>query len=319
MTDTTNLTAKQMDRYMAIVNDAENLRTLTDMEKEHLVRSILSSTFLDLLCDFAFHYVFQRDPDLLLMLLNDFLPEKIVSIDLDPNMLASPVPADKKPVMDVLAHTEDGRQIIIEMQQEKRKAFFPRLYYYGSKLLSSQLGSGQDYAGLLPVYVFCFTNFKSAHPGCPEEQLVYEYQHREKVGGAPFTNLHTTYICELPRLAAKAPKDMNPVESWFYILKNCSTFADKPEGLDPRYDKVFEAAKTNLVPDNERIKYLRAMLSDYDKRTIGEAYFEEGVKEGVKVGKAEIVKTMLAKGADIALISEYTGLSIEEISSLVAQ
>ncbi|MBR1872719.1 MAG: hypothetical protein IJ795_05880, partial [Bacteroidales bacterium] len=122
----------------------------------------------------------------------------------------------------------------------------------------------------------------------------------------------------------KAPKDMNPVESWFYILKNCSTFADKPEGLDPRYDKVFEAAKTNLVPDNERIKYLRAMLSDYDKRTIGEAYFEEGVKvgmeqgieNGIKKGLTGVAKKMLEKGEDIALITEYTGLSEEEIAAL---
>ena len=153
---------------------------------------------------------------------------------------------------------------------------------------------------------------------------MYEYQHREKVGGAPFTNLHTTYICELPRLAAKAPKDMNPVESWFYILKNCSTFADKPEGLDPRYDKVFEAAKTNLVPDNERIKYLRAMLSDYDKRTIGEAYFEEGVKVGKEQGKAEgVEETTLRdargfKKAGVApeIIADVTGLSLEEIAAL---
>jgi predicted transposase/invertase (TIGR01784 family) len=202
------------------------------------------------------------------------------------------------------------------MQQEKRSAFFPRLYYYGSRLLSGQLHKGRSYKDLVRVIVICFTNFTTPHSGCPEEQLVYEYQHREKVGGGVFTPLHTTYICELPRLAKKAVKDMNPVENWFYILRNCRNFAHKPEGMDPRYDHIIEAAKTNLVPDKERTQYLRAMLSDYDKKDIADAYFEDGYEKGMEANRLETAKRMLGKKLDLQLISECTGLSLEQIQAL---
>ena len=93
---TNQLTPEQMARYMTIVDEIENLRSLTAAEKENLIRDIMEKPFLDLLCDVAFKYVFQQDPDSLMMLLNDFLPEKIVSVSTKPNELVSPVVADKK-------------------------------------------------------------------------------------------------------------------------------------------------------------------------------------------------------------------------------
>ena len=72
--DKINLTPEQMAQYMAIVDEVEKLRSLSDAEKEKLIRNIMEKPFLDLLCDVAFKYVFQQDMDSLLMLLNDFLP-----------------------------------------------------------------------------------------------------------------------------------------------------------------------------------------------------------------------------------------------------
>lgn len=237
--------------------------------------------------------------------------------------MVSPVVEDKKPVIDILAKTDKGHKIIIEMQQERRKAFFPRLYYYGSKLLSQQLKKGSHYQDFLPVYVICFTNFTVKHNDCPADQLVYEYQHRVKNGGGVFTKLHTTYICELPRLAQKAIEDMNPIENWFYILRNCRNFASKPEGMDPRYDHIIEAAKTNRIPDKERTQYLRAMISDYDKQDIAEANIEYGMELGreeerakAQAEKLESAKAMLDDGIDVAKIAKYTGLTVEQIEAL---
>lgn len=325
--DKITLTQEQMVQYKAIVDEVENLRTLTEREKEELIRNIMEKPFLDLLCDVAFKYVFTQDMESLLMLLNDFLPVKIVEVTTEPNELVSPVVEDKKPVIDILAKTDKGHKIIIEMQQERRKAFFPRLYYYGSKLLSQQLKKGSHYQDLLPVYVICFTNFTVKHNDCPADQLVYEYQHREKNGGGVFTKLHTTYICELPRLAQKAIEDMNPIENWFYILRNCRNFASKPEGMDPRYDHIIEAAKTNRIPDKERTQYLRAMISDYDKQDIAEANIEYGMELGreqareeerakAQAEKLESAKAMLDDGIDVAKIAKYTGLSVEEVEAL---
>ena len=103
------------------------------------------------------------------------------------------------------------------------------------------------------------------------------------------------------------------MESWFYILRNIHNFAGIPEGMDSRYTRVFESAKTNLVPDKERLQYLRVMLSDYDKQDIAEAYF----KEGVEKNRRENALAMLADGVEEAKVAKYTGLSLEEIRELV--
>lgn len=42
----------------------------------------------------------------------------------------------------------------------------------------------------------------------------------------------------------------------------------------------------------------------------------EGIEQGRAEGRAEIVLSMLAKGLDIATVSELTGLSVEEIRTL---
>ena len=66
------------------------------------------------------------------------------------------------------------------------------------------------------------------------------------------------------------------------------------------------------------------MLSDYDKKDIADAYFEDGYEKGVQKGiekgmeanRLETAKKMLGKKLDLQLISECTGLSLEQIQAL---
>ena len=98
--------------------------------------------------------------------------------------------------------------------------------------------------------------------------------------------------------------------------------------MDPRYDHIIEAAKTNLVPDKERTQYLRAMLSDYDKKDIADAYFEDGYEKGVQKGMQkglekgreegllDAARNMLEEGFDVDLVAKCTGLPKEQIQAL---
>ena len=85
-------------------------------------------------------------------------------------------------------------------------------------------------------------------------------------------------------------------------------------------DTIFEKAmkKYNYFTDNEDL------LNEYDKR---EAYLfyqaslmrgsrKDGFEEGIKERNYTIAKSMKKDGADINLISKYTGLTIEEIEKL---
>ena len=98
--------------------------------------------------------------------------------------------------------------------------------------------------------------------------------------------------------------------------------------MDPRYDHIIEAAKTNLVPDKERTQYLRAMLSDYDKKDIADAYFEDGyekgmqkgmeqgVQKGIQANRLETASKMLEDRIGVDLVMKYTGLSLEQVETL---
>ncbi|TXH72462.1 MAG: hypothetical protein E6Q85_06470, partial [Thiothrix sp.] len=45
--------------------------------------------------------------------------------------------------------------------------------------------------------------------------------------------------------------------------------------------------------------------------------FERGKQEGLEEGKRETARRMLAKGMTIALVAELTGLSVEQVQTLL--
>ena len=63
-------------------------------------------------------------------------------------------------------------------------------------------------------------------------------------------------------------------------------------------------------------EYEKKELYQYDKQISLEDKRKEGIKEGIKERNYSIAKSMKKDGADINLISKYTGLSIEEIRKL---
>ncbi|MHB1681227.1 MAG: Rpn family recombination-promoting nuclease/putative transposase [Bacilli bacterium] len=45
---------------------------------------------------------------------------------------------------------------------------------------------------------------------------------------------------------------------------------------------------------------------------------EEGMEKGREEARREVARVMLARGMDVALVSEVTGLSLEEVQGLLA-
>ena len=305
------LTKEKLKQCIAVLDEVDKYRTLTEEEKKMVVKSILSTKYLDLRCDWAFKYVMQN-LDILKMLLNDFLPEKIESIETLPNEIARLSADDKNIIMDVICKTDDGRRFIVEMQRKKKDSFLNRMLYYGASILSNQLNPNKDYDTLMPVYVICFMDFKLKHQ---TDQLVYRFAMREMDSGELYNKLISVYLCELPRLKVESIKGLNPVESWFYILENLSNFAGKPEEIGERYAPVAQAASTLRLPDVEQLKYIRAMVSEHEKLDIGKAYYKDGIQEGI----AMVAKAMLKYGLSPEVVSIISGLSEQEVSAINTQ
>lgn len=310
MTQTSTLTKQQ---YLAEGNKNKDFRKLPKAKKEEIIEQIMTAEYLDLRCDWAFKRV-MSDPDLLCLLLNDFLPEKVAtvtSVNTEPKRLNS---NEKSPLMDIVAKTVDGREIVIEMQRFEKQNFKARMFFYGTAMVRSQLKRGQDYSLLKPTYVICFMDFLLKHR---TDQLVYRYKMMEQESHEVYGNWLSIFLCELPRLQKCRMAEMNHIESWLHIFRESANFAGKPEGMDARFNEVVEAAEMQKLPDNDKMNYFKAMISDKERLEYGEDRFAAGKEEGRKEGRSETLREnasrMLALGLDPSLIKEVTGLSEEEI------
>ena len=317
---TDQMTQEQLGLYYAIVNEYERYRSLTQPEKLKLVRDVMDRPYIDLLCDWAFKHVFGNNLDLLQMLLRDLMQMDLKVEKPLPNEIDRFQPDDRNIIMDVVCQLRDGRRIIVEMQQEKNTDFKDRIAYYGAANFVKQLHRGEKYTAVYPVYVICFVNFKMQHIDCPPGKVVYTYEFREQDTGELYGEYISLNFCELPRLAKDSFESLDPKEEWFHLLKNIHNFALNPKGIPERMRPVLEAARTNSLPDQERIKYFRAMISDIEKESIATANYKDGFDDGMEKGMEKealaIARRMLAKKKDIAEIVELTGLSEEQVTSL---
>ena len=308
----TKLTEEQMRAFLAELDALEQYRDLSDEEKEKIARSIFSSKYMDLRCDWAFKYILQNK-EILIMLLRDFISEEIADVEYLPNEIGKASETDKNIIMDVMCYAKSGQRFIVEMQRKHKTSFKNRMLYYGASMLHTQLGRAGNYASLMPVYVICFTDFKLKHE---TDQLVYRYMLKERDTGELYNNLLTLCFCELPRLEAKKIDGLNDIESWFYILKNIHTFAGEPGDYGQRYKPVMEAALMNPLPDANKLQYFRAMVSEEERLDIAEACYAEGFDEGKVQGKAEGLSEGLEQMAEAMRMKGMPENDIQEILSL---
>ena len=235
------------------------------------------------------------------------------------------------------AITEDGIIVIIEIQTYSTKNFFERTLYYWSKNYSSVLKKGEEYPELKPVISINLIDdilFDKS-----DNRMHTCYLLKEKNTNKILTDhiqMHgfcppLAYV-EIPKLDKDADIKTE-LKNWILFLKS-----NKEEDMSQllKEDTIFEKAmkKYNYFTDNEDL------LNEYDKR---EAYLVyqhslmrdfkeegklEGIEEGMNKGKLEgikegrlaeqisMAKAMKNKNMDINLISDITGLSIEEVKKL---
>ncbi len=116
---------------------------MTDEEKDAYAQRLATPEYLDLTCDWAFKYLFQNHPDLLVRLLNDILQEDITSVEFRNTELTDVSPQDKRILFDLLCRTPCG-SILVEMQRASRSDQRDRLLFYGSRLVTRQVKRGDE-------------------------------------------------------------------------------------------------------------------------------------------------------------------------------
>lgn len=315
------MTTQEKKRYDFLVGELSKVRTLTEHDLGWLESLVTKAVFMDLRCDFALKHILYNK-EVLIMLIRDLLGEDVVDLDDTsrlPNEIDRFFAGDKNATMDVVAVTRDKRRIIIEIQQKKLDDFSNRILYYAAGMLYTQIQKGEQYDELKQVYVICFLDYEFPHGG---DGFVSRYAMRELERNERLSDLLNVHFYELPRLHKRSMEGLTPIEGWLYLLKNLHKFADKPEGMDQRFEKVIDMARFHYLPDEEQLNYARAMISEYEKKNIEQGSYklgvewgkiygrEEGLAEGRKEGRVEGE----AKGReDVARKLREMGMNPEDI------
>ena len=170
-----------------------------------------------------------------------------------------------------------------------------------------------------------------------DDRFVSEYTFREKVSNEVVDETIFLNFVELHRFKKELHECVSLVDKWCYSLKHVGSLDRLPEELRVRaFERLFEACEIAKFTPEEKLRYEHDMITerDFDNiiytakaegRTEGKAEGlaegrtegrAEGLAEGETKGKTDVARAMKAKGIEISLISELTGLSVEEIQRL---
>ncbi len=295
--------------------------------------------------DFIFRYIFgaEANADILLSLINSVLEAKqlprAVGIKSANPFLQVTERAQREGILDVRAVDPEGKQFDIEIQVRTQKAYVKRSLYYLSRMYGFQLLRGDKYELLEPCISINILDFVLF----PEERAFHhfftfrEYDRHE----LELSQDISVHYLELPKLLklidSPAPStSLKMVEKWLYLIKEI----DNPE--DPMVQTIIKTTPELHRTKEEYDRFvadlkLRYEAEDHEKWLHDQAQYEyeameegkakglaeglaEGKAEGLAEGKAETLHQtalkMLEKGLEIALISEVTGLTAEEIQTL---
>jgi predicted transposase/invertase (TIGR01784 family) len=270
--------------------------------------------------DFIFKKIFgsESNKDVLLAFLNSTFREAgeppLVEITLMNTFTDKDSPSDKQSVLDIKARTAEGKLINIEMQLFNPYNMEKRTLFYWSEMYYHQIQKGDSYNLLKKCVTINILNYSCL----PNDRYHNVFHLREDHTSIPLTDDIEIHVMELTKLEKHPVPVEGGLVNWLLFLKG----VDKPswEALtvnEPMLKKAMDTleflsqdAATRMEYD-ARMKYLR------DETSRIEGAKAEGKAEGITEGKLIMARELLALDIDISTIAKASGLSEQEVRSLI--
>ena len=235
---------------------------------------------------------------------------------------------DKANRVDILAENDKGELFIIEIQNNNEYAYFQRMLFGTSKLVTEYINRGEGYENIRKIYsinIVYFnlgngtdvvyhgkTEFRGIHNG---ELLSLSPFQQQKFSASVVSDLYPEYYI-------LKVNDFNrwskvPLEQWIYFL-NTGEIPDDANA--PGLPEARERLKLDRMSKAELAAYYKhldnvVILRDNIVTARGEGHIE-GSAEGAQMQNLENAKRMKDKGYSSADIADITGLTIEDIEKL---
>lgn len=279
----------------------------------------LQDKYINPFTDFGFKKLFGSEPnkDLLIDFLNQVLPgkHKVKDLTYARTEQLGNSEADRKAIFDLYCIGESGERFIVEMQKAKQNYFKDRSVYYSSFPIQEQARKGDWNYQLAAVYLIGILDFTFSDEE-RELEVRHEVQLKDQKCRVFYEKLTYIYL-EMPNFSKSEGELQSNFDKWMYVLQQLPHLQSRPPALQERvFQKLFEAAEIARFTPDEKNKYEESLKYYRDLKNVVDTSFDEGKAEGLAEGKAEIALQMKLKGLETSLISEVTGLSVEEIENL---
>lgn len=261
-------------------------------------------------------------------LLTTLLNEEIKIVNLLESESNQEEEYDKYNRVDMLAENSKKELILIEVQNNNEYAYFQRMLFGTSKLVTEYINRGEGYDKVRKVYSVNIVYFSLGHG----KDIVYH-------GKTEFRGIHENDILELtpfqkqtfkvdavsqlyPEYYILKVNDFNrvaktPLEEWIAYL-NTGQIDD--EAKAPGLDAAREKLKIDNMTKDEKKAYYRHLDNIVILRDNINTERAEGRAEGRAKGRAEGITSVAIKmkkrGMPVKDIMEMTGLDEKEIAAL---
>ena len=220
---------------------------------------------------------------------------------------------DRGLIYDIYCDTDDGRKIIVEMQNKSQKYFIERSIYYTSQAVSRQGQKGDWDYNFDAVYFVAFMNFKvdSLSEFRTDVQLLNIKTHK------PVSEKVKLIYLQLPCFTKEENDCKTDFERWIYIFKNMEILERIPwAAKNSIFAKLGEIAEVANLSKLQRRKYDHDLKVYRDSVNILKYAKEEGIAVGAKTQAIETARLMKQHGDDLNYIASVTHLHISEIENL---
>ena len=244
----------------------------------------------------------------------------------------------KESVLDVKAVTKDKRKVIIEIQISGNIDFLRRIYYYISRNIVSEVEEKEPYDIISEVISINFVDFNMDFGDAGKPHRCFKLIDTENPDIV--LDMVQMHIVEVPRFK-KILNNANAeyikrkkILSWieFFTAKDFDKVKEKLKEVNNIMPKVINKYERFISSEDEMEVYNARDAFLYGQAIMLKREREEGLQEGIKEGiergmkrglqegrreeQINIARSLKNAGIDIKIISENTGLSIEEVLKL---
>lgn len=300
----------------------------------------------------------QKHPKLLIHLLNSIVETKspIKKVDVEQTELTPDFLSQKGVRLDILATTDSGEKINIEIQKKDEHNMRERSLFHWSKIFSGQAVVSEKYENLkrtVCINILAFRLFEDDRYW--HKNLLMDTQTKEKL-----TDLLEIHFLELKKIKKRPPD--SPILFWLEFIDNPeSEKIKKMYHLTPVYEEAKKAYEEVIADPavREMLRIREKAEMDYNSAIFRAT--EEGEKRGLKKAEKKVKKAerekekveqalakekakaerekakaerekakaernkvtmainVLKDGMNLDVVSKYTGISLEDLKNIATK